>query len=788
MLEFVNPWLLWGALLGVVPVVIHFLQRRSWKEVDWGAMLFLQAAVKRRQRQSRVESLLLLSVRCLIPILAALALSQPIISGLDGGPAARLPRHWIFVVDRSASMQTIVDGRTYFDAARDAILRTLDRARPSDRFSLLGLSSISDAEIVGQPTRDRDEFAGVVRRLDPTLEETRGSTVLFELPERIRQHSPSVRTEVVVLSDFPRADWDDEPSSTNAIRERLAEIAGISLVNVVNQAVENAGVTEVHVESTRVLVRSDAEASSGGDEPSMPAVQQATIHVVGEADATQPESLPTTIMSVNQPATVFVTLERRGTATSPDAADDTQDREVQVSVEGREIFGSRVTLPAGKRVELRIPWTPTRPGMHRVSVTMSSDALAVDDVRHCVIDVEDRIDVLVIDGAPHVEAAKFVELALNPWREASRTATVTGPLLEVTTGGIERLLHGNLEDFDVVILCDIPVLSELDVSRLARFVESGGGLILGLGEAAHLDAYSRSAFASDGLSELELGEAVGDPELLEEPYRIVMDQPDHPVLLRFAAHPRAGLQTSRLHRYIPVTLPATSTASAVLSVNTGDPLMIEQRLGRGRCLIITTSLDDRWGSWVLWPSFVPLVHEMVTYVAAGALEQQSLRVGDMYRRWLPDDSQQARLVVEGPDLRAEPLRTVFSSRGMQSEVGPLLLTGFYELSTTDIEEPPEFLAVNVAADEGQTTQADLEGLNRISERLQVHSARSWQSIARVSSDSTDFESLLARRLLAVVLCLLLIEPILARTFRVGVALLLAMSATIVLQFVLTLLR
>jgi hypothetical protein len=785
MLEFVNPWLLWGALLGVVPVVIHFLQRRSWNEVDWGAMLFLQAAVKRRQRQSQVESLLLLSVRCLIPILAALALSQPIISGFDGGTTPRLPRHWIFVIDRSASMQTQQEGIAYFDAARDVILRTLDRARPVDRYSLLGLSSISDAEIVAQPTRDREEFANVVRRMEPTLEELRGSPVLFELPARIRQHSRGVRTEVVILSDFARSDWDGSPDAASGVHAQLGEIARIaevSLVDVVEDPVDNAGVIAVRVVGINARPETPGVGEDGGEGES------ATITI---RDATNEEidSVTPGLLSVNQPAMVLVTLERHQTVPHGDTrlVADEQTRQVQVVVEGREIYGGNVTLPAGKSVELQVRWTPPRPGPHRIMVTMSPDALTVDDVRHCVVDVEDRLDVLLIDGAPQFKAARFVELALNPWREASRTASVAGPQLEVTAAGVEQLLTARFEHFDVIVLCDVPVLTESVVSRLARFVESGGGLIMGLGEEVDLEAWSRWAFAAEGLSELELVEAVGDPELLDEPFRIAMDQPDHPVLQRFVANPQAGLQTSRLHRYVQVKIPSESTASTVLTVDTGDPLLIEQQLGRGRCLIVTTSLDDRWGSWALWPSFVPLVHEMVSYVAAGGLVEQSLLIGAVYHPWLPDDSQTI-WTAEGPDLRPVPMRTAFGSRGIQAEVGPLLQSGIYELSMDSEIDAAEFIAVNVAPDEGRMTPADREVLNRISDRVSVHTARSWQTSAQVSADTTDLESLLARRLLAVVLCLLLIEPVLARQFRIGVALLLAMSAAIVLQFVITLLR
>lgn len=782
MLDFVNPWLLWGALLGVVPVLIHFFQRRSWNEVDWGAMIFLQRAVKRRQRQSRVESLLLLSVRCLIPILAAVALSQPIVTGLESNETVRSDKHWIFVVDRSLSMQTIVDGRSHFDVAREAILRTLESSRPGDMFSLIGICSVCETEVIGRPTRDRDEFARVVRRLEPTMESSELQTVLVELPERVRRYSKEFRSEVVVLSDFQSKDWDAADGRVAPIRDQLvsiAELTRVSLVDVAPGRIRNVGIHDL-----RVIENSQRTLSN--------AVPIANNVVTIDLDQTTDGALEPgapTLLSVSRPATISITIEHHGVAvaSSQNPIDDeaATRHAIQVAVENREIYGSEIGIQPGQRVQLHIPWTPTRPGRQRVSVQLSSDALASDDSRYCVVDVVDRIDALVIDGAPHARASRFVELALNPWQEASHVAS--GPPLSVTTAGIERLLEGDFEGYDLLILCDVPVLTENDVERLVRFVESGGGVILGLGPSTELDTYGRWAFSPEGLCALRIVESVGDPDAIDEPFRLVVDQPNHPVVARFASHPRAGLQTTRISRYVGMRIPETSSAEAVLSVGNGNPVLIEQSLGAGRCLIVTTALDDRWGSWVLWPSFVPLIHEMVRFVAGGRPEQQALVVGDTWRFWLPEDEPQPRLVVEGPSLANIAVKTILRSRGVQGEIGPLMLPGFYEMEYLTGNRPLNHLAVNVDATESLAAPADLEALNQLSEQVRVFSVETWHSRARATSESVNMESLLARRLLTVVLCLLLIEPILARTFRVGVVLLLVMSGAIVLQSLITML-
>ena len=60
----VNPWLfLAGAAAIALPILIHLLNKRKFKIVDWAAMRFLLAAQKQNVRRLKLEQWLLLAVR-----------------------------------------------------------------------------------------------------------------------------------------------------------------------------------------------------------------------------------------------------------------------------------------------------------------------------------------------------------------------------------------------------------------------------------------------------------------------------------------------------------------------------------------------------------------------------------------------------------------------------------------------------------------------------------------------------------------------------------------------------
>lgn len=77
---FFYPWLaLAGAAAAAVPVIVHLLNRRRFRVVQWAAMDFLREAVTRSRRILELRDLLLLLLRvlCLLAFGAAREIAPP---------------------------------------------------------------------------------------------------------------------------------------------------------------------------------------------------------------------------------------------------------------------------------------------------------------------------------------------------------------------------------------------------------------------------------------------------------------------------------------------------------------------------------------------------------------------------------------------------------------------------------------------------------------------------------------------------------------------------------------
>ena len=77
-MPFVHPTIAGIALLtGLIPVLIHFINRRRYRRVPWAAMSFLLAANRRSAKRVRLEQLLLMLARIGVIVLLGLTVARP---------------------------------------------------------------------------------------------------------------------------------------------------------------------------------------------------------------------------------------------------------------------------------------------------------------------------------------------------------------------------------------------------------------------------------------------------------------------------------------------------------------------------------------------------------------------------------------------------------------------------------------------------------------------------------------------------------------------------------------
>ena len=157
-LGFANLPLLYGLGAAAVPIVIHLLNRRKFREVSWAAMQFLLAALRKNRRRIRVEQWLLLAIRTLVVLLVVTAMAKPFLETFGAVIAGRRT-HRVIVLDASLSMGYTSGESSRFDQAKALAVATCQglAARRRDQRHLDGSTATGgDRRPLAQPGRSQE--------------------------------------------------------------------------------------------------------------------------------------------------------------------------------------------------------------------------------------------------------------------------------------------------------------------------------------------------------------------------------------------------------------------------------------------------------------------------------------------------------------------------------------------------------------------------------------------------------------------------------------------------------
>jgi hypothetical protein len=271
--------------------------------------------------------------------------------------------------------------------------------------------------------------------------------------------------------------------------------------------------------------------------------------------------------------------------------------EVALDIDGREVQRRTVELPAEGAAA--VDFAPMQIGARhtRGTVRVPADGLTRDDARHFVLSPGTSLPVRIVTRAgARPEATLFLTRALDISEEGNFDASTRA----MGAGAMNGLAPGQ-----VVVLADVPFPTGGGAAALREFVEGGGGLVVVVGQSG----------GWGGNEDAWMGARVGAPvdRLERGGGRIGWVDYDHPVFQVFRG-PRSGDFTgTRFFRYR--ALVSSDGQGTLARFDDGSPALIERRIGEGRVLVWTSSLDTDWNDLALQPVFLPFAHQLVRYAS-----------------------------------------------------------------------------------------------------------------------------------------------------------------------------
>jgi hypothetical protein len=658
-----------------IPILIHLLNRQRATIVDWGAMRFLMESLTSRSRRILIEEIILMALRCLIFALLVLAMAQPflparttipwvlvapaiIVAAILAGIAAAVwssirarwallalaglltlgavgasaveavlqQRQWsltggerdvAILIDGSSSMTVPVDGRPNFQRAVEEALTVLQACRPADAVSLIVAGS-APRPIIPNPITDREELTKALADLRPTGGSMRVIESLGAATASLAE-GPNPAKKIVLITDGQSLGWD----ARNEARWKFLA----------------AGFEAFTLPPTIVCRTLDLPKN---------------LRNVAVADI----RFSRKVVGTDRPVRIDVTLSNTGDASVPPLS-------VELTVDGASVARQDCgEMVAGAAETVRFDHRFLEAGPHIVAArVLSEDEMPGDNVATRVLPVIDKLPVLLIDGDPSSRpldgAAAFLEIALTPLEDPADDAAPKkkeddavpesdlGSLVTPTVVALPDI--ATVEDFGrytLVILANVARLPQATAGRLAAYVQGGGGLLIVAGDKAQPDFYA--SWTSEGGRPFVPAALGQRKNLPDSPAHLGVKTFSHPALTLVGDSTQSDAERALVTSYWPLDVDQKDQNVRVGGLlDTGDPLLVERRVGDGYVLMTALGMDRRDSNLPSLKCYVPLVHEMAYYLAAPALGQTNVAAGSEFVLPLPPRTAEATKKAAG---------------------------------------------------------------------------------------------------------------------------------------------
>jgi hypothetical protein len=592
--HFGAPSLLLGLLAAAIPWLVHLIGKRRATPVRFAAMQLLLRSEKRVSARRRLREILLLLARTATAASLPLIFARPFTERAADVPAASLDsQSAVILLDDSASLRRARGGGTLFDVVKDKA-RSLARQFPSDSEVALVLSSAGSNAPLAELNPERSRVLQAIEAVSCSARPG-DFTAAMRRASLILAGSPRAKRRIFLITDLQAAGWED---GSGLPEQHSPEVV---VIDVAPSPWENRAVVDVKADP----------APEGG------------------------------------PGGVAVTTE-----IADFSARGVSGLGVSLKIDGSVVSKGFVDIPAGGRATKRFLHTlPAGSGSaHEVEIEIDADAFRLDNRRMAHLELARALRALVINGDARTvdkeDEPYFLEHALRAADHAAVLNTVVPDDVPLDA----------LASYTVVFMLNVAQPSPQLATALTRFVEGGGGLFLSMGSRVEASAWNERLAqvlpqpltvvrTQAALPGQHAGETIDD----RPAERLAPVDRRHPMLASFPAQ-GDGLSSARFFKYMLLEpIPDSNDRSVVLRFESGAPALVERSVGKGRVLLLATTVDREWTDLPIRPGFLPLVRESARRLVGGSDSEAapSILVGQTRELALAADDR--RLEVTKPD-------------------------------------------------------------------------------------------------------------------------------------------
>lgn len=660
---------MFGLGLVAIPVLIHIFKPRRVRRTPFSSLRWLRASQHRIRRRIKWHQLLLLLLRIAFITFIVLAVAKPVISFDKGvGKADRF-----IILDTGRNMAYRMDDEPRpIEVGKRIAEKLISHVIAGDRTTILLAGSepralgplVGDAGVYLQQLRAAQVESGSA---DLT------ASLRLVLPMTVSGRGRSA-TELFFVTD--NHVWDWRQGDIAHFMSKTESQVRVHVIQVGPDLGENAWVVDARLDESGVLKRRAIKIR---------------LACVGHE---------------RHDRTVRVT----GLAGLPPVVEDIQ-----------------INPGHNTDVEFELPAEYDLSGkVARIQIE-PADAVSSDDVYWLNLDSTWVLKVLVIEP----ESTQIEELQpgfhLRTALESLSAASGGGSPVVIRRSG-RSILTEEINEADVIMMVDVPTLSEGNLRALEAKVQRGTGLVVFLGPSISPEFYNSKLHDPLRPASCLLPMLVGKKVSVHSGRglaRISGINWSHPLFQGLFDPIYGDLTQVQFTTYFRLEPSNRENDRVIASIEQTTPAIIERSVGAGKVIMFNMTANDNWSDLPRRKSFVPLVDRLLNYLTVGT-QRGIFTVGETAVLSLPDDRVKGKIEIETPSgKKIKPLVNVFTG-GTTVQVNNLDELGVYHVSYHGAGGNVSFpFVVNPGAYDGSLVRVDARTL------------QSWWSPAQIDITRPD---------------------------------------------------
>lgn len=243
-MTFLNPLVLYGLFAIGIPILLHFLNLRKLKTIEFSTLLFLKELQKTKVKKIKLKQLLLLIIRTLIIIFLVLSFARPTIKESFTSTSAKTSA--IFIIDNTFSMSLVNEKGSLLNQAKLKIKNLLNEFKDGDDITIITIGDVNSKNFV--PTKN---FKEIINQLE-SIEISEISNTLNQAlvkASKIIYESNNLNKEIYIFTDSQKSRLFNTKDELSDYGKIFPENSRLFLIDLSNDEYNNLGIVSFQSEN-----------------------------------------------------------------------------------------------------------------------------------------------------------------------------------------------------------------------------------------------------------------------------------------------------------------------------------------------------------------------------------------------------------------------------------------------------------------------------------------------------------------------------------------------------------